>query len=257
MGKVTIKRYLGRQYRRFLIGSVLVFPLVAVVMGFAIWARSRGSLTAALLVVGYLIALGFAVWRLLTMDRHPDLVRLSRYGPLAELLPSIEAELADPGQVAKVGRMMRSFQLTTETGGDLGHDEVWFTPSWLINVTGQGTRMRFFALDSLVLVARVGNSVLLADDCDERVEIPGTPAGATRLLAEILARVPWVLNRFDADTEKSWTENRQEIVAEVSRRREQIKASRPGSAVQAPREGVAIKDAGRPSQGPGTPSCET
>jgi hypothetical protein len=234
---LTIKHRLGWLYRQLLLNSILLFPLVVVFEGIVLqmYRRKETPLTAAdlsvvtvlVLLLGlYILALAGAAWTLRNLDRHPDLVRLARYGPLAELLPSIEAELADPGQVAKVGRMLQTFQLRRGRDNDLGYEEVWLTPSWVIYLTRQGTRLQFFALDSLVLAARVGNSVLLIDDRGERVEIPGTPAGVTRLLAEILARVPWALNRFDSEMEKSWTENRQEIVAEVSRRREQIKVSR-------------------------------
>jgi hypothetical protein len=42
------------------------------------------------------------------------------------------------------------------------------------------------------------------------------------LLAEILVRVPWALDHFDAETDRTWQENRQAIVTQVEQRRQTI-----------------------------------
>lgn len=229
MRKFKIKRQLGSQYCQFLIGSLLVLPLVLMLAWGLLREKGTPAPTAyALMVVvvlGLLLlyfgALGFCLWRLFHMDRHSDLVQLGRYGPLADLLPAIEAELADPKQVAKVGRTRRSFRMTTASDGDLAYNEVWFTPSWLIYNAAEANRMQFFRLDSLVLAARLSGAVLLADEQGARLEIPGTDAGVTRLLAELLMRIPWVLNHFDAEVDTKLQENRQQIVAAVELRRQQ------------------------------------
>jgi hypothetical protein len=44
------------------------------------------------------------------------------------------------------------------------------------------------------------------------------------LLAEVLTRVPWALSHFDPETEKTWTEKRQQIIAQVVQLREQVRS---------------------------------
>jgi len=231
---VKIKRKLGRKYFSFLMWSVLFFPLVVLMVSgmlqehqrreFSDWRVYLFTGVLLLLLVVYVFALAQAIWRLMTLVRHPDLVDLARYGPPSKVLPAIEAELADEQQVVRVGKLIRSLRVVKEAG-DLGHAEVQFTPSWLIYVTAEGSRMQFFRLDSIVLAGRIANSVVLADEYGSRLEIPGTEAGVTRLLAEVLTRVPWALNHFDSETENTWADNRQQIIAQVDQRRARYKAS--------------------------------
>jgi hypothetical protein len=63
--------------------------------------------------------------------------------------------------------------------------------------------------------------LILIDRHDTRLEIFGTPAAVSRLLAEVLARVPWVLERFDPEAENAWGQDRTGTLAELDRRREQ------------------------------------
>jgi hypothetical protein len=47
---------------------------------------------------------------------------------------------------------------------------------------------------------------------------------------EVLARVPWVLERFDPEAERAWAEDRSGILAEMDRRREQFRSGgQPGA----------------------------
>jgi hypothetical protein len=57
------------------------------------------------------------------------------------------------------------------------------------------------------------------DRHDVKVEVVGTVPGITRLMAQVLTRVPWALDRFDAAMQRTWAENREQIIAEVDRRR--------------------------------------
>ena len=159
------------------------------------------------------------------MDRHPDLVDLSRYGPLSELVPAIEAELADPAKVKRFGvRLDLLGRLWPRLGfyEELGPYEVFLSPSWLIFVWREGDRMSFFHLPSLVVAALAKKRVVLIDDRNHWLKIPGTEGGRMRLLAEILERVPWALNHFDPETEKAWADNRVQVVSHVRQRRDQM-----------------------------------
>jgi hypothetical protein len=93
-------------------------------------------------------------------------------------------------------------------------------------VPEEGTRLTFFELDSIVIAARRGNSLFLMDQHQANLIIPGTEGGLLRLLAEILTRVPWALNHFEPEVEKSWTENPQRVITEVQERRGQVLAPR-------------------------------
>ena len=64
--------------------------------------------------------------------------------------------------------------------------------------------------------------MVLIDDRDHWLKIPGTEGGRMRLLAEILERVPWALNHFEPETEKAWADNRVQVVSHVRQRRDQM-----------------------------------
>lgn len=181
---------------------------------------------AASIGLFWLILFGIVLvsfWRLVHMDRHPDLIALARYGVPDELLPQMEAELADPSQAVRIELTPGGFQLTFE----VIKADVYLTRSWLIHINREGLwmhflqldRMHFLRLDRLVLVYREDRKMILADSFGVRHVISGSEAGRVRLMAEILVRVPWALNRFDPEIEKTWTEDRQAIVAQVEKRR--------------------------------------
>jgi hypothetical protein len=63
----------------------------------------------------------------------------------------------------------------------------------------------------------------LLDRHNVRVQVPGTTAGIRRLLAEVQARAPWALERFDHEIERNWNEAPAKVVAEMMERREQFR----------------------------------
>jgi hypothetical protein len=232
MAKGIIKAKLGRQYRLLLTISVIILPLLtwAGVVAFLRLAELKtgsrddlavGPLLGLALCVGWYVLTGYAVWYLIDLENHhPNLQALSRYGPVRELLTEIEAELASPTRTIKVGEV-RSFELS-ELVGELGATEVWLTPSWMIWFLLKKRRMHFFRLHNVVAAFREGRAVVVIDDKDSRVRIPGREMAVVRLLAEILVCVPWTLKHFDEQTEQSWKENRTNIIAQVSQRRREI-----------------------------------
>ncbi len=240
MGRVSIKRQLGRPYRLYMVFAFLLLGPISLIFVLLIWDflsnpgkywRPAGFFGIIWVILCSVVLI--AVRRLVQMDRHPDLISLARYGALEELLPQIETELADPSQTVQIGQMPRSFKLELELmqrkTDELSDAEVWITRSWLIYMVREGLRMQFFRLDSLILVYPEGSNVILADRFGVRLAIAGREGGRARLLAEILTRVPWALNRFDPETEKSWTESRQQIVAEVELRRRSFQQERPAT----------------------------
>lgn len=240
MARYSIRRQLGRHHRLILASSLLLVPLMAVLTYQVLgnrrppWNWSPWELVSVVAMWPLWLGVNlFSLWRLCTLDRHSDLQALARYGLVPDLVAEIETELADPTQVAQVGWVFRSFQLQDlqESGlvkpfqlyaGELGDTEVWLTPSWFIWVVVRGTRMHFFRMDSIVAVFRQGLAVVLIDQHGVRVTIPGTDAGVTRLLAEVLVRVPWALSHFDEKMEKTMKENPTQVIAEVEFRRQQI-----------------------------------
>src|SRR5262249_23651506 len=100
--------------------------------------------------------------------------------------------------------------------------EVWITSSWLVYLSEGGTPMKFFRLDSLILIYALEDKAVLIDLHCERLEIACAEADRAQLLAEILVRVPCVLNHFDAKTEKTWRESTQAIITLVEKRRQTI-----------------------------------
>jgi len=167
--------------------------------------------------------IGNALWNMFRLNQHPCLQQLNRYGPVEPLLDQIDLELANGSGVVRIGSAAQSGQLFGDPGPALHDAEVWLTLSWLIYIPSQGTELVFFRFDSLVSAQHDGMTLNLLDRFEVRWQIPGTVDGLTHLAAEILVRVPWVLSRFDAETERRWNENRQEVIAEVDQRRDQFR----------------------------------
>jgi hypothetical protein len=196
------------------------------------------------LLFGGLVAVGLAVaccsaWVLRRWDRHPDVVTLARYGPPAEVLKAIDAEMIDDQTLVRFGRVYKSFApLATRAGLELAGSQAILTDSWLIHLWGEdGHRFNLMRLDDLVYAARsvdfrvdgLGPVLVLIDRQNFRLTLYGTDAGIGGLLAEVLARVPWALERFDAEGERAWGQDRTGIVADVDRRREQFRGDQPGA----------------------------
>jgi hypothetical protein len=243
MRQVSIVRRLNARYRRLLIGGIVVFPLVAfVVVGVGqieldlLISCSRVDLAvsgviflvlvSALLLV-WVLAVGNALRKVLYPDSHPDLLRLARYGPLPNLLHAIETELADQTQVRCIGQPVGWLgSLFEETHGDLDNSMVCLTPSWLIQVTEDGDRIMFFRLDSVVQAGLRDGAVVVIDQHKKQREITGAPRSVLRLLTEILRRAPGAVNPYDSSTGKTWKQNRDQIIAQVSQLGEEQSASR-------------------------------
>jgi hypothetical protein len=245
MRRVSIVRRLTERYRWLVIGGFVVFPPVAFCSGIGALSGVRLVMSpipgspgigafSLVLVSLLLLAWGGAVGNALRRVRNPyglpDLVRLARYGPLPNLLNLIDDELADETQVTYIGRWVRSFLPGSQ--GDLLDSMVWLTPSWLIHVKDNGHRMAFFRLDSIVSVAVHEYGLVVTDQHKEQRKIYGTQAGVLRLLAEILTRVPWILTHFNPAAEKTWNQNREQIIGQVSQLREERPAVRPTPAAE-------------------------
>jgi hypothetical protein len=245
MARLSVRWLLERQSVYFLIiGVCLAIPLVWLEIE-AIWALEFHISFSGLLFlpigIGVFFAIcllrliGNALGNLLWLNHHSCLKGLSRYGPVKPLVDEIERELADGSGVVRIGTTAQSLQLFGDLDTALHDAEVWLTPSWLIYIPSQGTDLVFFRFDSLVSSHHDGMTLNLFDRFEVRWQIPGTVDGLTHLAAEILVRVPWVLSRFDAETERRWNENRQEVLAEVDQRRAQFRiadSSLPGNVLQ-------------------------
>jgi hypothetical protein len=235
-----IRRHLRRWPRKLLIvGLVLVvlFSPCAAGSVLLILDSSRGgsgALPASLVFsLVWLASLGVTIYAALALrrlDRNRDVQALARYGPPAEVLDAIDTELADEANVVHVGQPMRSFTFTSWRTGELNGAQVFLTPSWLVHLWGEeGRRMNVQRLGDLMVVYRIDvppsgglpavASAVFIDRHDVKVEVVGTVEGVSRLLTQVLVRVPWALDRFDAVAERQWRENREQIIAEVERRR--------------------------------------
>jgi hypothetical protein len=228
-----IRRQLRRYPWRLFLVSLGVLPVFSLLLFSVVTHQKAGGvrwfLICLLFGIAILCLLGVVVlgaWRLFRIDQHLDVQALARYGPPREVVAAIDAELAEGKQVTRVGQGLRSFQVPVRN--ELGYNEVYLTPSWLVHFSGpELSHVQVFHLDSLILAGRRGDRVVLADRHGVEAEIPGTDTGLTRLLAEILVRVPWALNRFDEETERTWRDDRDQIIAAVDRQRQDIRKPSP------------------------------
>jgi hypothetical protein len=197
------------------------------------------GLCCALFITGFcLVVWAVRHWRL---DAHPDVIALGRFGPPLEVLDAIDAELADKSRVVRLGSARRSFQLDLGAGLRPLEGEVLLTPAWFVYLPDEDKfQLGILRLDRLVWVYRAEAHLLillygalpaaslpaaaavLVDRDGLTVQVPGTEEGVTRLLAEVWHRVPWALQQYDEQTERTWANNREQIVAAVDQRREQI-----------------------------------
>ncbi len=99
--------------------------------------------------------------------------------------------------------------------------------------------MAFFRLDALVaayrldgnVVPEAGARMVVIDRDGVRLEIAGTEDAVSRLLTELLARVPWALTHFGSEVERTWRTDRQSILAAVDFRRARIQRGDTGIVV--------------------------
>jgi hypothetical protein len=178
-----------------------------------------GFLMVLLWCVGYAFSLMLVVrplWRMRRPECDPDIVALTRYGPLAQMMSEIDREVEEEDGVISIGNTLKSIVPVPVETGELQGTRVLLTQSWLIHLRGEdGHRMSFMRLDSILAAYRPlpsgaserGRSVVLIDRHGGRSEIFGTDRGLARLLAHVLPRVPWALTRFDEEAERTWKEN--------------------------------------------------
>jgi hypothetical protein len=237
-----IRRIVGGGAALLLFNPLSLMILFALIDGRPLRWRSLGEDEWFPLLFGALgiVLATTGVVELVRLGRHEDMQALARYGPPDEVDAAIDAELASPGPLARIGRASTLLGARPRHGVLRG-EEVLLTPSWLIHLHwDRRERVDVLRLDSLVLASRcnplglfsVGVAVgkdappawaVLADRQGVKLMVGGTEEGVTRLLAEVLARVPWVLDRFDEPTQRAWEQDRTAVVAEADRRREQLR----------------------------------
>jgi hypothetical protein len=165
--------------------------------------------------------------------RHRDLRALGRYGPPPEVVAAIDAEVLSGRCLARLGTLQTYLSPVPDPGEMYGH-QVLLTETWLLDFYRyEGDRFNALRLTDLVWATRESTSrrakLILIDRHDTRLEIFGTPAAVSRLLAEVLARVPWVLERFDPQSDPAARPGRADPDAEVEDREAIRRADvRPG-----------------------------
>jgi hypothetical protein len=238
--------FLKRRLRWRRIWLVFVAMVLTLVYGFfeavsvlLMFSGKLGDIGMGLLSMlafgaGYAICITpvlYPLWKMRRLDRYPDIATLARYGPIQQLMAEIDREVEEEDGVISIGNTIKSFVPVPVEAGELRWTRVLLTRSWLIHLRGEdGHQMSFMRFDSILAafrplppgVSEPANRVVLIDRHGARLEIFGTNRGLARLLAHILPRVPWALTRFDVETERTWKENRQAIIAAVDHRREQF-----------------------------------
>jgi hypothetical protein len=173
--------------------------------------------------------------KLLTpLDRQRDGIALGRYGEPREILACVDAELGDGRRVFRIGPWFRPFSQW--------RPEVYVTTSWLVSLLAPGgDRLTIFRLADVVFAYRVRAGVMssllafcrgevqvaVIDRHGVRVVLPVPHAEAPRLLAEILARVPWAAGGFDPAASPDAQAGLDRITAEADRRREEYRVTGP------------------------------
>src|SRR5205823_2750052 len=147
-------------------------------------------------------------------ERHPDVRALARYGDPLAVAAAVEAEMADPGQVFHFADLEGSLVFRRGLPRWLNAGEIYLSPSWLVHAPAHTCRRAdVLRLHDVVWVSRTllfpgketahptrpGPVILVIDRHDARAVIPGGDAALSALMAELLARVPWALDRFDAE----------------------------------------------------------
>jgi hypothetical protein len=157
--------------------------------------------------LGLMAAIRDAAGALGPRSRHPAVVALGRYGEPCRVADAVDAEMADPARVVKIGHRLHSFRFALG-GGTTRSAEAYLTPTWLVCLTGSDLeRLTVFRLEDIVLAARAPvrsnlldrhDGVRVIDRHGVYLDLPFREADAVRFLAEVLARVPWAVNRFAA-----------------------------------------------------------
>ncbi len=239
------RRLARRPYLQALTGVGISLFFVAA-LALLLWDARRGTfkqneflsiliLSATGSVLGLMLTGWAAVHLSSVYDyRHKDLRALGRYGPPPEVAAAIDAEILGRRRLTRLGTLQTYLSPVPDPGEMYGH-QILLTETWLLDFYRyEGDRFNALRLPDLVWATRVSAlgraKVVLIDRHDTRLEVNGTPAAVSRLLAEVLARVPWVLERFDPEAERAWGQDRTGILADVDRRREQFRrGDQPGA----------------------------
>jgi hypothetical protein len=230
---------LARQPLWLMLAGVGMSLSFAAGLALFLWDAQRGTVKLnTLLSLLILSATGSALGMMLTgwaaarlaraLDyRHRDLRALGRYGPPSEVVAAIDAEVLAGRRLVRLGTLPKLLSPVPAPGELRGH-QVILTESWLLDFwRGEGDRFNAMRLADIVWASREHSldeaKLALLDRHDVPLKIIGTPAAVGRLLAEVLGRVPWVLERFDPEAERAWGQDRTGILADVDRRREQFR----------------------------------
>jgi hypothetical protein len=188
---------------------------------------------------GGLVLMAHAIRDAITLlDRHPDVTALRRYGPPRQIVGAVDAEMADWRNVTQIRPHLRSFRLQANSPGISYYSEVYLTPTWVVCILNAARdRLGIFRLEDIVLASRVAAPqtfllfrpiiprtwVTLIDRYGISIKLPFLEEDAGRLLAEVLARVPWAVNRFEPAAHHDTDADYGHFVAEADRRREEIR----------------------------------
>jgi hypothetical protein len=242
MSRGFLRRRLGRRPWRVLLSGVGISLCFVAALALLLWDARRGTFKRnEFLSILILTATGSALGLLLTGwaavhlgwvydHRHRDLRALGRYGPPPEVVVAIDAEVVAGRRLVRLGTLPTLLNPVHEPGVLRGH-EVILTESWLLDFWRQeGDRCNAMRLTDLVRAAQEEPGVsgaglatlVLTDRHGVGLCINGTEAAVGRLLAEVLARVPWVLGRFEPQPERAGPQGRGGTLAEEDRR-EQVR----------------------------------
>lgn len=226
-----------------LVGAPLLLSCPGVVFSDRSLRFGTGLIVVSVVAIVYVSGLAGIIQarrRLLPPERNPDLATLARYGPIREVIADIEREIENEEDVYYIGKTLNTFVLASTGVEKLKGATVMLTRSWLIHLSGEdGCRMAFFRLDALVaayrldgnVVPEAGARMVVIDRDGVRLEIAGTEDAVSRLLTELLARVPWALTHFGSEVERTWRTDRQSILAAVDFRRARIQRGDTGIVV--------------------------
>jgi hypothetical protein len=190
--------------------------------------------------LGLVLAVGRFVESLLPFAWQRAGTALRRYGEPCQILAAVNSEMVGPADVLEIGERVRTVRLSGTRPGSTYAPEVYLTPSWIVCFSGiLWDRLTVFRVADVILAARIGTPlayllftplfthtwITLLDCHGVRVRLPLPRASATRLLAEVLARVPWTANHFDPAATPEADADLARFMAEVNRRREELRVT--------------------------------
>lgn len=246
-----IGRYLqGRRTRAIVTGALLAIVgigagvVVALDPVFSRSPRTDQVVSFALPFLPGALAIGVVVRKLVEMFvplwRQPAGVALWRHGEPQQVLADVNAEMGATTGVIWIGGRSMSNGFSPDYPYSPYSAEVYLTPSWLVCFVGiRVDRLAVFRLADVVSVARIRPPwkhlltypfdrhtwVTVLDRHGVRLNMLLVTASATRLLAEVLARVPWAVSHFGAATPHDADADLSRFIAEVDRRREELRVT--------------------------------